>query len=501
MRVVDILLRRLPVAVRNRFRPIRDSHLAIYQQRDPQDNADTTPPEDERIDLCCAWGIEFYTPAHIPDLIEGFRKLGWHADDRQDPSRNPESWLYGLRRFQYGGAWMNLGYLIPKDSALPLIGPDKRVTPLPTCAKYARAGIYSISPSLVSVVVCFVFDDDTSTMFDKALRRDRQTYLSPIRGGHRIYGVRTQKTDHIRQIRIDITRQIGTWFSENLPGLFSSGILDHDIPTCEFITLRKAEPFPSQIEGGNNFQRYLGLLGLRPDFNVWKSSRTPGLKFRMPNYVERDPRYHSILAIKESRHIDGMPDFYGSTDRYARIAHIDQVMPNLLSLWSMLPMLEGYTQHLNMVRDSATFRPKDRLAPAKVLEKLGGNVAYSVDLAAVTAELAMHSEEGFPLVHDVEQFDPCDSQVYETGINLRKRLEFMVHKQATWLERTDESIRDQLTQYGTLLGATESVRLQGRIQYLTWVLVILTIVVLFAAFVPEESKQDILSLVKRFWPM
>ena len=392
---------------------------------------------------------------------------------------------------------MNLGYLIPKDSGPLLIGADKRVAPLPKCARYASAGIYSISPSLVSVVVWFVLNDDTSTAFDKALRTNRQTYTTPIRGGHRIYNVRTQKVDHIRQIRTNINRQIGTWFLENLPGLFSSGILDHDIPTCEFITLRKAEPFPSQIERANNFHRYLDLLGLRLDFDAWKNSGAPALKFRIPDYVERNPRYHSILATKEDLHVDGMPDLYGSSDRSARIAHVDQLMPNLLSLWSILPMLEGYTQHLNMVRDSVTFRPKDRLTPTKVLERLGGNVAYSVDIAAVTAELAMYSEEGFPLVHDVEQFEPCDSQLYEIGINLRKRLEFIVHKQVTWLERTDKSIRDQLTQYGSLVGAAENVRMQGKITRLTWALLFLAGATLAATVLAFCMRDGTLRLP---WP-
>ena len=228
---------------------------------------------------------------------------------------------------------------------------------------------------------------------------------------------------------------------------------------------------------------------------------TPGLKFRMPNQMERIPRYHSILAIKEDRLISGMPEYYGTTNRATRIAHIDRMLPKLLSLWSLLPMLEGYTQHLNMVRDSATCRIRGRLAPTKVLERLGGDIAYSVDIAAVMAELAMHSEERFPLIHDVEQFELCDSHLSEAGIDLRQRLEFIVYRQAAWVERTERAIRDQLTQYGTLLGATENVRLQRRLQYLTWVLVALTIVVLFASSIPEDLKQDILSFAKSLWPM
>lgn len=119
-RAIDVFLSRLPVAVRNRIRPVRDFDLAVYRERDPQDNVDTSPPEDEHLDLCCAWGIEFYTPSDMPALVEGFRKLGWDANDRHDRSRDPESWLHGLRRFQHGGAWMNLGYLIRKDSGQTL---------------------------------------------------------------------------------------------------------------------------------------------------------------------------------------------------------------------------------------------------------------------------------------------------------------------------------------------------------------------------------------------
>ena len=480
MRVVKILLSLVPVAVRQRFRPARNTHLANYGERDPQDNSATTPPEDECVDLCCAWGIELYTPTYIPDLIEGLRELGWHTNDHRDPTRDPESWLQGLRRFQSGGAWLNLGYLIPNDSGPLLIGAEKRVASLPECAKYARIRICSISPSLVSVVVCFVFNDETSTIFDRALRINRQTYTTPSPRGHRIHDVRSQKSEHIGRIRSNINRQIGTWFAGNLPGLFSSGILDRDIPTCEFITLVKSEPFPSPIESESNSQEYLELLGLRLDFDAWKNSRTPGLKFTMEDRRGRNPRYHSILATKENRHIDGMPDFWPNTDRNARIMHVGELMPNLLSLCSILPMLEGYTQHLNTVRDSATSRPRDRLAPAEVLEKLGGDVAYSVDIAAVTAELAMYAEEAFPLVHDVEQFEPCDARLYETGKNLRERLEFIVHEQATWLERTDKSIRDHLTQYGSLVGAAQNVRMQARITLLTWALLILAAATLVA---------------------
>ena len=474
--VRDTILRRIQ---RSALPPNNYEGLAYYREQDSEANTATEPPEDEFIDLCCAWGVEFYTPAYIENLINSFRKLGWRADDHPDPSRDPEAWLYGLRRYQYRGAWMNLGYLLPKDTDLIFAGPKHRV-PLPAGVKYARAGIYSVSPSLVSIVVSFVFVDDTSSMFDKALRTDRSSYTNPIRGGWQIHDPRTQKMDDIGQIRTNISRQLGNWFADNLPGLFSSGLLDREIPTCEFVTLRRAEPFPSQVESEDTLPEYLSILGLNRDYDVWKSSRMTGLKFRITDPVGRQPAYHSVLAIKENRHIDTIPERFGSTDRASRIVHIDDLMPNLLCLWSILPMLEGYTQHLSKIRDSAIFKPRARRDPVGTLESLGGHVSFSVDVAAVTSELAMHSDEQFPLLHDVAVFEPCDSKVYEIRRTLEKQLEFTIKKYVTWLQRTDESVREHLTQYGSLLGVTENVRVQKKITRLTWALLALAVVTVIA---------------------
>ena len=508
LRAISSILRRLPPSVRKGFRSRRDSHmdeiLAFHHERDPQENVESSPPEGEYIDLCCTWGVEFYTPTHFANLKSGFRKLGWHTDDHPDPHRDPITWLDGLRRHQYGGSWMNLGYLVPKDSGPILPGADKRVVPLPSCVEYASGGIYEVSPSLVSVVVCFVFDENTSSMFDRALRTDRQTYTTRVPRGWQVHSPREQKSAHIAQIRTSTSREVGSWFAENLPGLFSSGILDYEIPTCELLTIREAEPFPSQNEREDSFQDYLDVMGLWRDFDAWESSRIPGLKFRMPDSGDNSPPYHSLLTINEGRHIDTIPDYYGGSGKEARILHVDSFMPSMLRLWSILPMLEGYTQHLNDVRDSATIRRTGRSAPAKVLGRLGVNVGYSVDIAAVTSELRMYSEDSLPLVHDVEPFEPCDRQFYESGMHLRKRLESIIEKRVAWLERTDRSLRDHLTQYGSLVGAAENVRLQRKITFLTWVLLFLTVATLLitaSALLMESGRlwefmvEPILNLV------
>ena len=213
-------------ALRKKFRPgfsySRDEEIAQYgQKHDPKANADTTPPEDELINLHCLWAVEYYTPAHMDSLVNSFRKLGWESGHQDFGARDPVDWLNGLTRQFRGGGWMNLGYLIPKESDLFLVGP-KHTVPLPTVVKYAKAGIYSITPSLICMVVCLVFEENFSKAFDKALRTDRRTYKTPIPSGERIHFPQFQKTDHISCIRKKMSTIAAEWFSKNLPGLFSS---------------------------------------------------------------------------------------------------------------------------------------------------------------------------------------------------------------------------------------------------------------------------------------
>ena len=85
-----------------------DPILEIDRRHDPEENIETTPPDDECVDLRGVWGVEFYTPAHVESLVEGFRKLGWDRGGRLGNPDNLVEWLHGSRRHLYGGAWQNL---------------------------------------------------------------------------------------------------------------------------------------------------------------------------------------------------------------------------------------------------------------------------------------------------------------------------------------------------------------------------------------------------------
>ena len=493
----------LPSVVRNRFpHPRFDQDLPLiydFKERDPQSISEISPPEDERIDMYCTWGVEFYTPTHFEPLVQAFTKLGAPSDAR-DPSERARVWLNGLTRNREQFSWMHIGHLVPKGSGLEF-GRDTYEINLPQNTKYAIIGIYATSPSLVAVVVCFVFNDDASTRFDKALRKNSRLSEQVDRNGYEPYDPRKEKTEDIESIRTSLRRDIEQWFSHNFPGLFSPKIIDNwlsrnlpglfspkiidnwfsdslrglmsqevvvhspeipNIPTCEFITLHKAEPFPSYEERSNGHQDFLDILGLQDDYEVWQSSRIPGLKFRMPD--ESGMPNHSLLVIKEGQHT--------RPDRDSRIEHINRYVTHFLRLWALLPMIERYNQHLNKVRDSV--RLTNRI---EVLEALKSEIAYNVDISAVTSELSDFANQGRRLIPDIDRFDLRNG---ESQMDLRDGLETVVAEQVERLQKRNTSLRDHLMRYGTLVGAVHDVQNQKRTSRLTWVSLIMAGVMLLA---------------------
>jgi hypothetical protein len=441
------LPQRIRFALRKRFPRLFDHSFdaearEFYKTRDPDENLKTTPPADELIDLRCLWAVEFYTPAHIENLLACFRRLGWHQDDVSASRNNPVAWIQRLRERPTESGWFNLGHIRAPASDTFLA--RSRTAPLPQHVAYATGGLYSLTSSLHCIVIGFMFDDEYSQRLDRVLRTDRQTYLKRTRRGHQVFRPQRQKADFVRQIRGEAIDGASSWFREYLPGLFSSGILSGEFPTCEFVALRQAEPFPPRPEGSARPPAYLSVLDMEFDANSWACVEMPGLKFTWPMTRTGNSRYHAVLAIREGDFDTAKLSSWGGTDRSAQISYVDRKINGLLSRWAILPLLAGYGRHLNTIRDSATLRSDSRSDPVKVLKSLGDHVSYNVDIAAVTAELIPFAEQPGIFEHEVEAFRSCDPHPYEdAGYLIARGLRSQIGEQAAWLQNTDRSLRDR----------------------------------------------------------
>ena len=439
-----------------------EDRLQLYRKRDAENNKETTPPDNEVIDLGCIWAVEFYTPSHMDALLTNVWRIGWSEEGFRG-LKDIMEWADRSREHPKGGGWQNLGTIRSSgtnDSTRKQVHPD--ALPPPNVSEISGR-LFSITSSLACVIMMFRLQEEFATGFDTALRTDRETYYTELSSHTRaIHDPRVQKIDHIRQIRNEMRRTVSKWFSTNLPGLFSSGLLEGEMPTCELVTLRETAPCPSRDQPAPNFLR---LLGLASGFDAWSSIHLPGLKFRSPSWDPSVPQYHSILTIKEDDLSDDqLKEAMNWSGRVARILHInDFAMDGPLWLWALLRMLEGYGKRLGALRESSMLRLEASHNSVKVLNELAQHVSFSVDLNVVTSDLQNYTQPKPFQFFQYPSFVPIMAEYYPDESKLENHLCTLINERAEWLQKMDQSLRDHGTQYGALLSSRDNVRIQAKI--------------------------------------
>lgn len=467
--------------------PDHKRHLAIWQRRDDEKNARSSPPDDERIQVHFLTVAEIYTPSHIEKLFSGLKSLGWNQDESLGGSDNPVAWIQSFRDASRRGGWLNLGP-IQRPGERNFIG-STRVAQLPEHVQYALAEVYSLTSSITCVLMTFVYEDEYALQIDAALRTERRTYTKRLRRGYRIVEPYFQKADEVRAIRREMRNNAAGWFCGNLPGLFSSGLLDGQFPTCEFITLDKTEPFGPQRGD------YLRALNVEDDIGVWNSNELPGLRFAQPDLGEGE-RFHAILAIRRDHFEEKDLSSWGGSNRGAYAAYLQEHLHGLVSRWALLPMMAGFERTLNLVRDSALVTVRRNKNAVTAMSKMGQLISAGIDISTIAADVRRFAAEKAWFEGDLPKFSPSIPKYYAPEATLARSLREWLEMRAAELQDADRSIRDLVMQHGTMLSATESMKLQNQVAFLTWVLVALTVVitVLTAIAVYEPS----LAILKRF---
>jgi hypothetical protein len=283
--------------------------LRQCRERDEEENAKTEPPSDELIDMRCIWAIEFYMPSHIKRLLSGFEVLGWDKEDPFISSPSPTLWIQKFRETPYGGGQFNLGPIY--HSGDKRFFRHGREAPLPPYVDYALASMYSLTSSITCIVLCFILDENCSGRFDEALRRKRKTVLERIPGGgYRLPGPPLKDSRH-SGYSSEMRASAANWFRTQLPGLFASGIMEGEFPSCEFLTLRKALPFPNLDKGDPEAKDWLSVLNMDHDTYVWLADDPPGLKFAWPLLFDKKNRFHAIIAAREDAFLNKDLRAYG----------------------------------------------------------------------------------------------------------------------------------------------------------------------------------------------
>ena len=335
--------------------------------------------------------------------------------------------------------------------------------------------ISTLTPSLACILMCFEFDEEFGARIDRTLRQDRHSRWRKKTRWLMTDSLRSQKITYIRQIRADILVIVSSWFSKNLPGVFSSGLLEGEFPTSELITFCEASPYDPQPAENNADAEYVRMLMLDNGTNVWHSRNCQGLNIEISLFgrAGRDSLgFHSSFTINKRRAGANVINV-DSSDRLSLTNYIHDLVSGTLSLWAVSPLLYGYAQRLKRIRQLRFSKDSSQRNSVKRLETISDHVTDSIDVGTIIDELTSAIQDGGTIGWDVEEFDPRMSWQSE----LKENLYNQIKEDAVWLQRINTSIRDNLSRYGSLLSATEDIRLQKRIAILTAVLFALSILI------------------------
>ena len=271
-----------------------------------------------------------------------------------------------------------------------------------------------------------------------------------------------------------------------------------EYPTCEFLTLRKAVPFPPHSSRDHTDHEWLQILGIYYDLHAWRAKTLRGLTFNWPLSGNSSPRFHAVIVAREKDISDEIKRLFGVSNAGRFVNCIDQFVNGLLTRWALAGLLSGFERYLNNLRDSAV-KPNNKAKTVHLLEELASHITQSVDISAVSVELknfAAHEQGWF--THDINGFYPCNSALQPNAkIALVELIRQQIADRAEWLRNVDRSVRDILVQYGTILGVRENIKLQKHMAYLTWVILALTIVIATLTGVPFVTS---IKAGNQWWP-
>ena len=211
------------------------------------------------------------------------------------------------------------------------------------------------------------------------------------------------------------------------------------MPAFELLTFQKAEPFAAQLHDN---ARYLWAMDMHSDWDVWSSTRLPGLKmrFRELSFRQSDLPYHTIIAANDSDLAKSIPDAgWGREHRSSRSAYLDSLFSHSIAFWGILPILEGYTLDVNNIFGSSSFRNPNRENAAEVLSQLKDLIYHSADILAVSSDLLdsarnrflWRNDSGFVLHVDL---GTVDDNAPTEEISLTKHLSSAIESQSKWIQ-------------------------------------------------------------------
>ncbi|MEH6662031.1 MAG: hypothetical protein V7679_10315 [Parasphingorhabdus sp.] len=304
---------------------------------------DVFPGKADNSKLRFIWSIDFLTPSSLAETKKRLLKLGW--EDSSKDRESPMDWLSAARNERYRQGWKNLGYITRNPTTFFNQGHHQQSKSLPGIFSSAKVSLFSVSPALSAIVICFVLEENEWKTYDKICGLHLLTeFESRTRLSTSIISPLHQKQRLIKKSRAHFQALIHQWFRVEFPGIFSSKE-DSEIPCVEFLELNSSpsprwgayrqmfynarSPSPFSIDDSDEFL-------FHEDVPISRGSRSYGSLTATSNFIE-----NLDLSL------------FGDRDNDSLATHFDFYVPAFMVQWGLNRLTHSLNKELGSIRDNS----------------------------------------------------------------------------------------------------------------------------------------------------
>jgi hypothetical protein len=346
--------------------------LNEVRRHDDEENARTTPGEDEAVHWPTLWMAEIYGPTTVQALTDGLKRMG--LPKRMEPGARGLLESLERGRVGRGGGWVTPGHFKraggkPNPGAIP--------TDLPVHFDSAQPFFFHVGGGVTVMIIGFHLAEDASDVLNRLLNQWFTGDVRPEKSGQWIVGADRVKEEAIGGARDMIRSDAQNWIRRRMPGAYAAGLAD-EFPTWDLLITAKDPLFGE--EAGRDWRETLGFGFV---WDRWQSRNLSDLALCVPSL-------HDHSAKPKPAFTGVLEDLLSLCDRpggwppgLAAVAHeLVSDLPPLLAYWTLLSALEDQDQRFAKIRDDLGRRQRWRAG--KALRRLEEQVLPgSFDLQAI----------------------------------------------------------------------------------------------------------------------
>jgi len=444
--------------------------LKDFKNWDSKINKETELPAEEHVRIRSLWVVEAYPPTYFVNLKHWLAKL-----DQSEPSYN-DNILKSAEQARLGAyySWINLGYIFSSNSNRHFV--SKAI--LPKGVEYINAKLFCSLPSITFIVLQFVFDEPTSLILEDPLNKKYTTYAKKLGKGYGFINPLHQKRKAVLKLKKELHQNCYDWVRDKIPGIFSTGILKSEFPTCEFITLDKGNPFVKEA-----YHSYLSIIDLGISFFIYDSEDIQGLRLRESSFNDSDFN-NLILAGNTSKILsDKDLSFYDDPTTRGFMSWLSDNFSKILYLWGLYMLLVAYEYKISNFRDSiANIDLSNLNESANFIDKLEKKL-FPIDneLPYFASEYELYCKDEDSYKHNLPNFKMVFGKDNKE-IGLFDTIRKTSLKRVTQLPLMLENLRHAVVMNSQTINTKSNLRIQRVMLRLTIIIVVLTILNILISF-------------------